>query len=1206
VTLPCVESDPVSAQAGGTDEYLAGHARYYAKDFEGAAYHLARAVAERGDNPDAYYLLARAQWRRGDLKSALGAFQNVVRLQPRCAPALADLSGLLLEELGNVPAAEKFSRRALEADPLCAPAHVILGNVLRSRGDEGGAAACYREAVGINPGLPDPIVNLGVLSLEAGDFKEAMALFERGLSIDPSHPNALWNRGNLLLLLGRLTEGWPGYEQRFHVRGRNASHPDPARAAVAWDGSSFSGKTLLVYAEQGLGDTIQFARYLPLVAELGGDVIFECQNDLLALLGRNLPGIRMVPQRSAPQSNEGLDFDAAIPLLSLPGIFRTKEETIPSRAPYISPDPALSAAFGGRFDSGRYNVGITWAGNPAHPNDRNRSCPPEAFGSVAAIPGIQMFSLQKDPPPGSGHIAGAADIAGSLSDFSATASFLDHLDLIVTVDTSVAHLAGAMGKPVWLLLPFVPDWRWQLGREDSPWYPTMRLFRQSRPGDWSGVMKRVEEALGAASLMKPRVSGGTVPAAQSPADALFSLGTGRFDAGDMDGALLSFREALASDGAHAESHNALGVVLARLGEPGPALEEIGEAIALEPGNAEYHYNLGNVLNQAGRSGEASASYRKALALAPGFLQAHVNLGCVLNELGDPEGALDEYTSALAQEPTSVDLLKHVASLCMVLHDEEGALRAYERAARGDPYDADVWHRVGSLRQSKGDIDEAIRCYRKALDLNPGMAETWGQLGGALVMKGLPGEAYRALENALRIRPDFPEVLNNLGLVLKGRGQVDIAEKCFRMAIRSRGDYVPAFNNLGTVYLESSRFAEAEAQFREAVRLEPDFPLAWNNLGNALAGLGSFHEAKQIYRAVIGRDPALPEVHFNLAAALQHEHRFTESIRSYDDALRLRPEYAEARLNRALVLLLRGEFVEGWRDYECRFSVKDPRRMYVPPGPEHLKWDGKNPEGKTILVRPEQGFGDTIQFARYIPMLAELGARVLFECPKELCGLFRNFPGIDTLIEFRAEPPSLPFDRYVQLLSLPGLMGTDSVESIPWRGPYIQADRALAESVRDRFDDGLCHVGIVWGGNPVHRNDFNRSCALNEFLPLLDIPGVRFFSLQKGKPAFQIEALPPEVRPENLEPLLGDFSMTAALLSHIDLLIAVDTSVAHLAGAMGRPVWTLLPFRPDWRWLLDRQDSPWYPGMRLFRQPSHGDWSGVIRDVRTGLVSFAGH
>ena len=1758
-----------------TDEYLAGYADYYAKDFDRAVYHLVRAVAERTDNADAYYLLARAQWRRGDLKSALGAFQNVVRLQPGCAPALADLAGLLLEDLGNVRSAEKFSRHAIEADPLYAPGFVIQGNVLLARGDDMGAADSYRQAASLNPRLADPLINLGVMCLESGDTAGAFTLFERGLALDPSHANGLWNRGNLLLLLGRLQEGWPGYEQRFQIRGKSASRLDPARARVRWDGSRFDGKTLLVYCEQGLGDTLQFVRYLPLVSELGGTIIFECQDELRSVIGKNFISIQTLKAGGNPV------FDLTIPLLSLPEVFRTAEETIPNGFPYIRPDPALSAEFKSRFDPGKFNVGVVWAGNPAHPNDGNRSCSPGAFEFLAGIAGVQLYSLQMGAKtPGRVPVI---DLADYLSDFDATASIMEHLDLVITVDTAVAHLAGAMGKPVWVLLPHVPDWRWQLVRGDSPWYPTMRLFRQSAHGDWSGVMNNVAAALVQASnrespqavdaflapgqssssavaplfvpgsahresidndgrslqasepapgtdpddaemchragslrqsrgdldeairwyrraitlnpdlaetwsqlgivlalkglpeeacramenalrikpdfpevlnnmgmVMKERGQveiaekcfhlairsgsdyspaynnlgtvfaessrfaeaadqfreatrlspeyhlawsnlgnalaalgkfheaeqiyraviaesptiaevhfnlaatlhaghrfeesvrcydealrlrpgyaeagrnralvlllrgefkqgwqgyesrlsvkdprSGSVPpwpeelrwvgsdirgkrilvrseqgfgdtiqfaryipmlvergatvlfecpnelcslfrgfpgvdtliefraeppslpfdryvqllslpgllgthsigsipwpgpyiqadpaaaesvrgrfddtmfnvgivwggnpghknnhnrscsleeflplldvpgvrffslqkgkpvsqldslpagvhvenleplltdfsmtaavvshldlviaidtsvahlagamgrpvwtvlpftadwrwlldrtdspwyptmrlfrqsvhgdwsgvmskvaaalvqashresphavdavqvpdqSSSSAAASLFALGSTHFDSGDNDGALRSFREALVVDCNHAESRNALGVVLASRGEIESAAAELTRAIALDPGRAEAHYNLGNVRKQQGNLEESAACYRAALAIDPGFLQAHVNLGCVLNEQGDPASALEEYRNALAQDPTSAPLLKHVGSLCLVLHDDEGALQAFERALGTDPNDAEMCHRAGSLRQSRGDLDEAIRWYRRALTLNPDLAETWSRLGTALVLKGLPEEAYRALENALRIKPDFPEVLNNMGMVMKERGQVEIAEKCFRMAIRSSADYSPAYNNLGTVFLESSRFAEAADQFREATRLSPDYHMAWSNLGNALAGLGNFHEAKQIYRAVIAENPTIPEVHFNLAASLQHEHRFEESVRCYDEALRLRPGYAEARLNRALVLLLGGKLEEGWQGYECRFTVKDPRRAYVPPGPEELRWDGSDIRGKRILVRPEQGFGDTIQFARYIPMLVERGATVLFECPKELCSLFRGFPGVDTLIEFRGEPPSLPFDRYVQLLSLPGLLGTRSVESIPWPGPYIHADPAAVESVRGRFDDTMFNVGIVWGGNPGHKNDHNRSCSLEEFLPLLDVPGVRFFSLQKGKPVSQLDSLPAGVHVENLEPLLTDFSMTAVVLAHLDLVIAVDTSVAHLAGAMGRPVWTVLPFRPDWRWLLDRTDSPWYPTMRLFRQSAHGDWSGVIREVRSTLIKTAG-
>jgi tetratricopeptide (TPR) repeat protein len=1189
----------------GDGGYSSGRSLYYAGDLDAAESSLATASAAHPRDVDALYLLARAKWKKGDLKGALSAFQALLSLKPNYASALADLALLLLEGLNNAGAAERFARRAIDADPLCARAFLILGNAQHAGGETESALASYHDALALDPRLPDAMVNLGVIAHEKGDFDSALLLYDRALRVSPSHPNAHWNRGNALLTLGRLEEGWSEYEYRFLITGANASVRDPDRVTSSWDGSPFTGKRLLVYSEQGLGDTMQFARYLPLVRERGGSVILECRSELARLLS-GFPGLDEIAVEDTPPGRTV--YDLAVPLLSLPRIFSTCESSIPSAVPYISADAGSAARYRPRIDERVYNVGVVWGGNPAHRNDAARSMDRKYLLALSSLPGVQMYSLQKheaslDPVPP----AGVIDLGGELDDLSVTSGVIANLDLVLTVDTAVAHLAGAMGKPVWVLLPFVPDWRWQLDREDSPWYPTMRLFRQSAPGDWWEVMDRVASCLASESAKKS--AGVSLPdlrtAGPAEALALFEQGSGYFASGDVEGALRCFRGAVAADGAHAESRNALGVVLSALGESHPAAAEIAAAIALEPDNARYHYNLGNVFKEEGHRDQAAACYNAAIAIDPEFLQAHVNLGILCNERGDPASALEEYRSALALNPTSHDLLKNVALLCQSLHDEQGALQAFERAIVADPCDAESYHRAGILRQSRGDVDDAVRYYRKAVDLKPEMAEAWASLGTALVLKKLPEEAYRALETALRIKPDFPEVLNNMGMVLKERGQSTIAEKCFRMAIRSNPDYSPAHNNLGSLFLENSRFADAAEEFRLAVSLTPEYHLAWNNLGNALAGLGKFHQAKQIYRAVIAEDPSIPEVHFNLAAALQHEHRFDESIRSYEDALRCRPGYAEARLNRALVLLLRGEFEEGWRDYECRFSVRDPRRIYVPPGPENLRWDGSDIAGKRILVRPEQGFGDTIQFARYLPILASRGASVLFECPKELCALFRGFPGIDELIEFRPDPPPLPFDRYVQLLSLPGLLGTHSVESIPWSGPYVQADPVTVESLRGRFADGLFHVGIVWGGNPLHKNDYNRSCALEEFLPLLDVGGVRFFSLQKGNPVADLAGLPAAKRIENLEPLLSDFSMTAVLLSHIDLLISVDTSVAHLAGAMGRPVWTLLPYRPDWRWLLERTDSPWYPSMKLFRQSTHAGWPSVIRDIRAELVKTAG-
>ena len=900
---------------------------------------------------------------------------------------------------------------------------------------------------------------------------------------------------------------------------------------------------------------------------------------------------------SATKQSPPPGFDLSIPLLSLPRIFGTTGESIPGGVPYIQPDPRLVEASREVFAGEGFNVGIVWRGNPDHPNDACRSCTPRDLEPLASIPGVRLFSLQKPArgnADGLGVLTGrAVDLGGSLSDFAATAACLAHIDLLVTVDTAAAHLAGAMGKPVWMLVPAVADWRWQIAGEVTPWYPTMRLFRQTVRGQWGGVIERIRGELERVAREK---SSGAVSA--PGADALYEKGTACFNAGDNEGALRFLREAVGADPSDARARNALGVVLTLRGELDDAAGELARAVALDPRNGEALYNLGNVQKQRGNLRDAAASYRDAIAEAPDLLPAHVNLGVVLSETGDLSGALDEYRNALAMNPMSSDLLKAVGELCVRTGDSAGALEAFERALVADPADAPLVHRLASMKKSAGNLDEAVALYRKAVELAPDNADAWADLGTALVLQRDPEGALVALERALRIRPDFPGVLNNLGMVMKEKGQFEVAEKCFTLAIRSDTSYATAYNNLGTIHLDSSRFREAEANFRKAVTLDEGYLLAWNNLGNALAGQGKYHEAKQIYRLVIAQDPSIPEVHFNLASALAYENRFSESLRGYDEAIRLRPEYHEARLNRALIFLQQGDFEEGWRGYESRFDVRDPRRMYVPPGLDTPRWAGSDPRGKTILVRAEQGYGDSFQFARYLPRLASLGARVLFECPKEVSGLFRGFPGVDTLVEFGGKIPSC--DAYVQLLSLPHLLHTRTAGDIPWDGPYLHADPEIVERLRPRFGNEAFNVGIVWGGNPLHKNDHNRSSRLAEFIPLFDVPGVRLYSLQKGNPAQEITSLPPGRVLNNMENELTDFSVTAAALEHLDLLVAVDTSVAHLAGAMGRPVWLLLPYRSDWRWLSEREDSPWYPSMRLFRQKSHGDWTGVIADVRNAL------
>lgn len=474
-------------------------------------------------NATAYYNLGVALQGLGHHQTAEEAYRHAIRLQPGNASAFANLAAVLQElnrsnealeaasqavslnpasphahnNLGlslrrmerHEEAASRF-QQALAINPNMAEAHYNLGLTYYALGKIENAISCHRQAIAINPNYADAYSDLGVAYQAQGNLREALQNYDHAVELRPDFADAHWNRSLVWLLIGAFEKGWPEYEWRW--RRKEASPrflPDPR-----WDGSCFSGKRLFIYAEQGLGDTIQFCRYLPLVKERGGYVIFESQPELFNLL-QSCDGVDLLLQRGDPLP----PFDMHAPLLSLPGIFQTTLESIPCRIPYLAPSSGTDIKHVQLLTrKSKQHIGIAWAGNPRHTNDRNRSCPLTYFSVLADVPNIQLFSLQKGKQSSElkTHDFGklVTDLSQVLDNFADTAAAVAKLDLIVTVDTSIAHLAGALGCPVWLLLPFAPDWRWLRGREDSPWYPTMRLFRQDRPGNWEGVFSSVLSA----------------------------------------------------------------------------------------------------------------------------------------------------------------------------------------------------------------------------------------------------------------------------------------------------------------------------------------------------------------------------------------------------------------------------------------------------------------------------------------------------------------------------------------------------------------------------------------------------------------------------------------------------------------------------------------------------------------------------------------
>jgi len=537
---------------------------------------------------------------------------------------------------------------------------------------------------------------------------------------------------------------------------------------------------------------------------------------------------------------------------------------------------------------------------------------------------------------------------------------------------------------------------------------------------------------------------------------------------------------------------------------------------------------------------------------------------------------------------------------------------YRQILAVEPRQAEAFHQLGLIAAQMGRNDLAVDLIGRAVALNRAFPEACYNLGLALYHGGQLDASIDAYRQAIALKPDFSEAHANLGHALRDRGHLDEAIAACRRAITLRPDFPEAHNNLGNALKDQGQLGEAIAAFRQAITLRPDFPEAHSNLGIALKAHGQTDQAIAAYRQAIALKPDFPEGHCNLGIALLEKGQLHEAIAACRRAIALKPHLPEAHFNLALALLAQGDLLPGWQEFEWRWLVKDkgsPQRNFTPP-----QWDGGSLNGRTILLHAEQGFGDTLQFIRYAPLVTRRGGRVVVECQPELATLLAGVAGLAQIV---TNGESLPaFDLHCPLMSLPLAFGT-RLETIPADIPYLRADAHKAARWRERLarensspgEPEPLKVGLLWAGasrpHQPHANriDRRRSMALRQFAPLAEVAGVVFVSLQKGGRAEQALTPPAGLRLLDWSAELQDFADTAALVECLDLVISVDTSVAHLAGALGKPVWMLNRSDTCWRWQLDRTDSPWYPTMRLFRQSQPGDWDTVIQRMALALQRF---
>ncbi|MBV9122006.1 MAG: tetratricopeptide repeat protein, partial [Planctomycetes bacterium] len=504
---------------------------------------------------------------------------------------------------------------------------------------------------------------------------------------------------------------------------------------------------------------------------------------------------------------------------------------------------------------------------------------------------------------------------------------------------------------------------------------------------------------------------------------------------------------------------------------------------------------------------------------------------------------------------------------------------------------DATHNLGLALLDQGHTAEAVTYFRQTVRLLPQHGEAYHNLGLALAAQEQMEEAVEAFEQALQLRPQDPRAHFSLGVALGKLGKHAEAVTYFQQSLKLQPLQAEVYNNLGFAFAEQGNLDEAVACYRQAVQLRPNYPEAFSNLGNALRRLGRFAEAEASLQQALAARPDYPEAHNNLAVALAEQRKLTEALPHYAEAIRLRPDYADAHKNRSLAWLVLGDFTQGFEEFEWRWKSKG----FLPRSFPQPLWDGSPLEGRTILLHGEQGIGDILQFVRYAPLVQEHGGRVLLECPGGILPLLRTCPGIDRLLT--AGTPLPAFDCHLSLMSLPRVLGTTPA-TIPGNVPYLFADPGLIAYWQQELGDrNTFKVGIVWQGNPKFPADQYRSFPLARLAPLAQVPQVQLFSLQKGPGVEQMAAVADQFPVVDLGGRLdqntGAFLDTAAVMKNLDLVVTCDTAAGHLAGALGVPVWLALSYAGDWRWLLDREDSPWYPTLRLFRQSRLGDWETVF-------------
>jgi tetratricopeptide (TPR) repeat protein len=1165
---------------------------YNSNEVAAAAELATQLLAQDPHNAAALRILGVHQRQLRNLEAARKHLQHAIDAHPHDSGLRFEL-GVTLCEMHRTREALPHYLKAVELKPQFHPPHVNISAIYEQQEHYEQVVAWTRRALAIKPNCALSHYNLANALRELGRVEEAIEAYQRSIDLNPLYVKANWNLGLSYLLVGDYERGWPLFERRIELGEVGVDrYPYPL-----WQGESLAGKTLLVHAEQGLGDEILFASCFDEVIHRAANCVLVCEQRLETLFRRSFPQAT-VHGFTRRKDAEGMPLaeaiDVQIPAGSLPRYFRQQSHAFPQRTSFLTPREDLVAFWKNRLSQlgDGLKVGISWRAGGKPQERRKRMIPLDTWGEILTTPGVQFINLQYSDSQEElalvqqqlGVTIADWEEGDPLVDMDSFAAKIAALDLVIAVGNATVHVAGAVGTPAWTLLPMVPSWRWMVRGEQSPWYPSVKLYRQPRRGEWQPVLERVADDL--------RVQVNAPPLERTITTANDSINNPLLEA-DLPAFPPAFdlptddeQNWLDAKDTNAEVMLASISDTLQLGEQALASGNFTQAeqyfrdvLQIAPRQFQALHGLGMVARGTGRLDLAIRSFQRSLAMAEPIPQCHLHLGEALASVGRHTEAVPSYLRALELDPSLTAARQALAHAWQQLGDHRQALAELDKLAGHAANDARVLACRGVSLASECRIDEAIE----------------------------------SLLAALRLAPDNLVALGALADVYLEEQRFDDAMQCLRRAIVLKPDAVTWQLQLARVLKRTGQSAEALEHMQQACCLDSDNRQLQAELARLHLELGEPSEAQVLLERVIMDEPHRDEWHHLLGLAHAEQGNLATALKYFDNCLSVAPDHAAARLERGKLLIQLGQLAAGWRQFALYAHPRSSMGLAQLNCP---MWQGEPLAGRGVVLYADGGLQEELLFAACYPQVIAAAKDVTIVCHSRLAELFaRSFPNAEIVRISRGQlsqwRPTKNYDLQIAASHLPQFFRRHA-EQFTGIG-YLQADESKRVGWQARLSANSMapQIGIYWYP-PEPTTDADRlrawQAGWQSVLVALQSTGRRAICLHEPTENLS-DNMPQELLALVSYPFAGsdaaNLDQLAACLLALDLVITADCTVAHLAGALGVPTWALLKHPTPWYWLAHGDETRWHQSLRLYRQDGSRNWGKVFGRLHDDLLNRLG-